>query len=62
MVAFDIGFGLARDICTPSYPRFCERNSSHDLGLLVMGFGVILFLVGLILIAVGGSAIFWVEP
>ncbi len=80
VVAFDIGFGLARTVCIPTFlggspigvlrvvapiadsPLYCPRPPYHDLGLLVMGFGVILLLVGLLLIAVGGSAVFWVEP
>ncbi len=76
VVAVDIGPGLAQNICGPWHSigslhvvapiaaatRLCERNPYHDLGLPVMFFGVILLLVGLYLIAVGGSAVFWVEP
>ncbi len=76
VVAVDIGPGMTQSICSPwqsigslhvvapiaDATRLCERNPYQDLGVPVMFFGVILLLVGLYVIAVGGSAVFWVEP
>src|SRR5947208_13896177 len=41
--------------------RLCARNPYHDIGLLVMFFGMILLSVGLFLVVVGGAAVFGVS-
>src|SRR5438046_2361266 len=41
--------------------RLCARNPYHDIGLLVMFFGMTLLGVGLFLVVVGGAAVFGVR-
>ena len=76
VIAFDIGSGMAQDICSPwqsigplhvvapiaDASRSCARNPDHDIGILVTFLGVTLLGFGLFLVVVGGAAVFSVKP
>ena len=57
----DIDPGAVFHVVAPieNAARLCQANPNRDIGLLVIGLGLSLLLVGLILIAVGGLAVFF---